>query len=266
MTFRHLEPDDYHPELGAPFALSVKWPYCEAIVCGPKRFENRSWAPPDTLCTDRIHLHASKTPADGHDLDGPRVRWSPSDGRALDALRGRIIGSVRICGYLKTDEPLAQARVPVAPDWTDVGSREDTAAHVARRAAGDPWAAHEADDGVIWILDRPEIVEEPPPARGNLGTWPTVEGLEAEVERCARCRRPGDRPHEVKFNDSGGFWWEDRGGHWHNQTGGRGNAHGVRHFESDPAKIYQRSNGTSLCEACAPQQPDEPSRMQKEIF
>lgn len=86
------------------FALTLWEPWASAIVFGPKRVENRIWAPPANVIGKRIWIHA------GVRID--RERWAKVEAlwpelRARSFVAGaekklavaRIIGSAIVAGY-----------------------------------------------------------------------------------------------------------------------------------------------------------------------
>src|SRR4029077_13343257 len=87
------------------YALTLWQPWASAIVLGPKRVENRPWAPPSKVLGKRIWIHAGLA-YDG-DRHGAVARLWPwldetADGRFRNAHylpRGAVIGSALVAGY-----------------------------------------------------------------------------------------------------------------------------------------------------------------------
>lgn len=118
-------------------ALTLHQPWAWAIIHGPKRIENRTWAPPASLIGQRIAIHAGKTfDHDGHHwiLQSFPDLSIPTDSAAFR--RGAIIGSVELVG-------------------------------VERKDPGDPWW----EGPVGWRLDKPLAYPEPIVCSGKQGLW-----------------------------------------------------------------------------------------------
>ena len=119
-------------------ALSLWQPWTEAIFYGPKRVENRSWAPPKTFHGKRLALHTAKKYDDWSD-NFIRALWPEFD----DAKRfpaGHIVGIVTLTGSRRVREGQ-----PVT----------------------DPWACGPC----AWELADPVTLAAPIPIRGAQGLW-----------------------------------------------------------------------------------------------
>jgi hypothetical protein len=73
-------------------ALTLIRPWSDAIVCGPKRVENRSWLPPPSLIGCHVAIHAGQK-YDDH-ISWPGGWWPP--GPSIEG----IVGVARLAGVL----------------------------------------------------------------------------------------------------------------------------------------------------------------------
>ena len=135
-------------------ALTLWRPWSDAIVHGPKRVENRPWAPHADVVGELIAIHAGRR---YDDLDGA-AEWPWPGGyvppHPSDSPTG-IVGVARVVGALDTRHGRYLQR------------RHDR--DLARLAAldRDPWWA----GPVGWLLDDVVALPEPIPHPGSLGLW-----------------------------------------------------------------------------------------------
>lgn len=116
--------------------LTLWRPWSDAIVRGPKRVENRPWAPPASILGKLIAIHAGqKYTASAWDLPGGYV--PPSNA----ACPKGIVGVARIVGYLDLRKDGRRSR-------TTLQVFERLTAHVDRLDE-DPWWA----GPVGWLLE-----------------------------------------------------------------------------------------------------------------
>lgn len=129
-------------------ALTVTQPWATLVIRGVKRFETRSWAPPDAVIGTRIAIHAAKgwRAADREMADFWHNDGTLAEPRA-DLPLGMILGTIEIAGARRTF-PL--------PD--EITAREMMMGDYSRGR----WA---------WILADPRPLAEPIPWRGALGLW-----------------------------------------------------------------------------------------------
>lgn len=126
--------------MGSVKVLTLTQPWATLVVTGRKRYETRSWRPPDFILGRRVAIHAAKGfPSWARDA-------AIEFGFVPDALPlGAVIGSVVIHGWHPTET-------------VDVDDEE--------RRYGDYSRGRYA-----WILGDPKQRDEPAPARGALGFW-----------------------------------------------------------------------------------------------
>ena len=133
-------------------ALSLKQPWAWSIVHGPKRIENRKWAPWPQVVGEVIAIHASKT----YDEDGASYirqvfREPPAKGVAV---AGAIIGVARVVGCARS---MADPRLlPLDQVYWFFG----------------PYA---------WLLDDVRALASPVPCAGALALWNVPSALETQV-------------------------------------------------------------------------------------
>jgi hypothetical protein len=154
------------------FALTVRDPWAQAIIYGPKRIENRTRKPPSKIIGERIAIHCGKTHATVLDDDPDVLRQL---GRAqLHATeysveeRGRIIGTARVVGWWRVQERTVGGEF-CDPDLSEplqiIGGELDWRGH--GDPDNDPWWT----GPVGWLLDDVRELAEPVPARGMPGVW-----------------------------------------------------------------------------------------------
>lgn len=160
-------------------ALTFWRPWTDAIVRGPKRVENRSWAPPAHLLGAYLAIHAGQRYERG-DWPWPEG-YAPPD--AADSPQG-IVGVARVVGALRImpngmrrrvfrdgDEPLLSRSTLAAVDRLDTLDR-------------DPWWAGPCG----WLLDDVTAIE-PVAAKGARGLWHVPPDVADEVRRRWRSAR-----------------------------------------------------------------------------
>lgn len=145
-------------------ALTVWRPWSDAIVRGPKRVENRVWAPPGRLLGHYIAVHAGKR----YDEDcWPMPGFEPPE--PDDSPTG-IVGVARLLGVLEVrgkKKRMHQALQASGPFWP--GMPPDAAGELGRRLwmlDQDPWWAGPCG----WLLGEVRAID-PIPCRGAQGLW-----------------------------------------------------------------------------------------------
>ena len=142
-------------------ALSIRDPWAQAIVNGPKRVENRTWAPPEHIRGQRIAIHTSKKVEhnDAQDLaDHALFDYKPGE-----AYPGYIIGVATIIGVMNPETHQTETwveGVDIPPhcivDWFVTGC----------------WG---------WLLDDVHALTRPIPAKGMLGLWTVPPHVESDI-------------------------------------------------------------------------------------
>lgn len=148
-------------------AITLWRPWSDAIIHGPKRIENRTWAPPRALLGHTIAIHSGKTwDADiGCGLRAMGSGWSPPMENAQSP-QG-VIGVARLVGFIDDAQGVAWGRAE--PSSLLVRCLRETAqwdARIAPRLA-DPWWM----GPVGWIFDEPLALTTPIACRGAQGLW-----------------------------------------------------------------------------------------------
>lgn len=115
------------------YALTLHRPWAWAIAHGPKRIENRSWAPPRWARGMRLAIHAGKT-------------FNERDRNVIASRYGLSVPS-------KDDDPMGIVALA-----TLAGSTTES---------DDPWF----NGPVGWILKDVRALPQPVPARGAQGLW-----------------------------------------------------------------------------------------------
>lgn len=150
------EPAD---EIDTGLALTLWQPWASAIVSGPKRVENRIWAPPEGVIGRRIWIHAGLSYAQDRHAQLLAL-WPELDELVLPT--GAILGSAVVAGYGHDDRVMHRARVGAAtPAIFD-----------------DPWWIGPYG----WLLDDVRALPEPVPCRGMQKLW------RVPADALARCR------------------------------------------------------------------------------
>lgn len=148
-------------------ALTLWRPWSDAIVRGPKRVENRTWAPLAGVVGRFIAIHAGSRFDDsgGIDLMAMGSGWTPP--LEPDESPMGIVGAARIVGSLNTRmrDPMLRLQ------YADRADRDRLAA-----LDRDPWWV----GPVGWLLDD-VIAIEPVPCRGAQGLWTVPPDVEALV-------------------------------------------------------------------------------------
>ena len=145
-------------------ALSLKQPWAWLVINGYKRVENRSWTPPRDAVGERIALHAGLRP------DENRTSWDIARERGIEIPGvwglplGRIVGTVRIIGWLDTrKEP-------------DVHPGLD--AEAVDHALASPWWS----GPVGIVLAEPRPLQQPIDYSGSLGLWRIPADIAERIE------------------------------------------------------------------------------------
>lgn len=148
-------------------ALTLHQPWASAIIAGPKRIENRPWAPPRELLGRRFWIHAGLT----YDVQG--ALFCEARGfRAIEAQtpRGVILGSVRLAGYWTPGTTGATRLV------TGDGGRPTPAQVDAALVGG--WMFGPFG----WMLLDPKPLRTPVACRGLQKLWSLPAAVRAAIE------------------------------------------------------------------------------------
>jgi hypothetical protein len=164
------------------YGLTVQDPWAQAIIWGPKRIENRGKRPPEKIIGERIAVYTGKTV----DLQAVHAAWhgKPLDGwgdyysKKEHHHPGHIIGTVRVQGFYEPGgdwEMRGGFRAGSEWEWlvSAIFDANDSA-RAAQMVEDDPWWQGPAG----WLLDDPQPLDEPVPARGFPGVW----NVERQVE------------------------------------------------------------------------------------
>lgn len=139
-------------------ALSVKQPWCWAIVNGPKRIENRSW---NTAYRGQIAIHASLP----WDNGGENSQIVQSEWRQLTG-----DGSLR-----RSSAGIEFGAVLAVADLVDVCTvRGDHTSCWCGTTWAAPYQCH-------WRLENVQRLTEPVPCRGALSLWRLPDEVDAAV-------------------------------------------------------------------------------------
>lgn len=155
--------------------LTLHRPWAAAIVHGPKRVENRTWAPPLALVRGglTIAIHAGKRwDADGaSDMVVTPGLWPDAKGRIPSR------GSERLTAW-----PVEWTREGIVGTARVVDSREfgDTLGW-KDRPHGDPWFVGPWG----WVLDDVRALPAPIPCRGAQGLWRLPPAIETYLRTLA---------------------------------------------------------------------------------
>ncbi len=127
------------------YCLSVQQPWAALIITGRKKVEHRTWKPPQKIIGKRIFIHASKkVDTSCHYMTGRAAGKATL--RRLSEIKGAIIGSVVIAGYL--DHFTISGDLIRSP--------------------------------VDWTLKDAQILETPVYCKGRLGIWKVEDMLDAD--------------------------------------------------------------------------------------
>ena len=142
-------------------ALTIRDPWAQAIIHGPKRIENRGQRL-DSMLGERVAIHVSKT----IDKDawhyatavlGSKPPWSEYIAHEDLSHPGHIIGSVRLIGYCDArGDEIDHVQATFTERW--------------HGGAPCPTTSEWWQGPVGWLLDD-VVVYEPAPARGMPGFW-----------------------------------------------------------------------------------------------
>ena len=147
-------------------ALTVRQPWADAIVHGPKNIENRTQ---QTHRRGLVLIHAAKQLDQVGTRGYPAVhlrRWIESGQVSRDWALGAIVGVARIvdCHPAK-----AWWRGGCCTPWGECGPDSESVWH--------------------WVLDERSALPEPVPARGALGFWrPAADTLAAVLKQIGATR------------------------------------------------------------------------------
>lgn len=156
-------------------ALTLWRPWSDAIVRGPKRVENRSWAPPSSVLHEVMALHAG--------LHYDRGAWPWPVGFAPpspDNSPTGIIGVARVMGAFRR-----LSRDSIELIYEDEHPRFDLgAALLLEHMEQDPWFAGPYG----WLLG--EVVAiDPVPCKGAMGIWRVPPAVGDEVLQRVEAKR-----------------------------------------------------------------------------
>lgn len=203
--------DDGSLFAGVKYGLTIWWPWSTAIIHSHKRVENRTWRPWDRIIGKRIAIHCGKTKDDSaieQIMAVPDIEWLPEDGPAFDDVKGCIIGTAKVLGYIDEDGGCAEL-VGEPSGW--VSRDGETLQDAIRKSLfvnlwwGGP---------VGWILDEAHPIDDPIPARGQSGLWNVQKQIRAAIARCDRCGRPdGQTVPELPSGawSDGEQWYDSQG-------------------------------------------------------
>lgn len=181
------------------YGLTVRDPWAQAIIWGPKRIENRGKRPPDKIVGERIAIHCGKVvdeeatinATNASRLDEPwglydvAVNHDRTLSRAGDLFGhhhpGHIIGTVRVIGTVDArPDGLAHAtqisgarnRRIASEVFTDGKVKHLTG--IGHAVTDNPWW----QGPVGWLLADPHPLDEPVAARGMPGIWDVDRQIE----------------------------------------------------------------------------------------
>lgn len=130
------------------YALTIWQPWATAIALGPKRVENRTWAPHSGLKPgDRLIIHAAARKPTINDCEGVMELWPELPAREELPLGAAVA--------------IATYRGARHCDWVD------------------PWAS----GPVCWGLDDINALPAPVPMRGRQGLWTLSVGQRWAIDR-----------------------------------------------------------------------------------
>ena len=170
-------------------AITIRDPWAQAIIHGPKRVENRGQRLRKML-GERVAVHVSKTVDTEAWYQLDENRYFPGDLPKYMAAQdfhhpGQIIGSVRLVGWFENNlgPMFGEFEMEVLPDttwWKRVAeSMQAGVAHGLDRYAveNNPWF----QGPVGWLLD--DVIEyRPVEARGMPGFWTIDEEIREKLE------------------------------------------------------------------------------------
>lgn len=161
VLFLRLQENRHRPRIRG---LTVKQPWASCISPGPKRIENRTWAPFGLARPHYLAIHAGKTDDDVQAWTAACRLWPQ-----LVDLRPRLPRSAIV----------AVARFVEVQEYETVAEVSDEAGERMDPWACGPWC---------WCLG--DVVSiEPVPCRGAQGLWPLPEAVLGEVRaRWARAK------------------------------------------------------------------------------
>jgi len=151
--------------------LTVRDPWSQAIVYGPKRIENRGKRPPEKILGERIAVQAGKgvDPLPGMLHKPPEMELKGWGGYETTEERhhpGHIIGTVRVVGYWVPSDNDCQVIASPESYWWDCINEEKGIIRTDL-VESNPWW----QGPVGWLLADPQPLDEPIPARGMPGVW-----------------------------------------------------------------------------------------------
>jgi len=158
--------------------LTVRDPWAQAIIYGPKRIENRGKRPPYKIIGERIAVHTAniwdgKETAACHHLADYWDRYMPEIPKSeiIGKMKvrhhpGHIIGTVRVVGYWNPPDDTCEVIAAPESCWWDC-INEDKGLIRTDLVESDPWW----QGPVGWLLADPQPLDEPVPARGMPQVW-----------------------------------------------------------------------------------------------
>ncbi len=148
-------------------ALTLYRPWSQCIVYGPKRIENRPWAPPAKVIGTTIAIHAGK-------------KWD-KDGEAFMRKHGfnppmtvdeepamALVGTARV--MLSFNLKVPASRQSAFTGFADVSA-------IIEDVRKSPWAF----GPVCWVLEDVKALVKPVPCAGALGLWKIAPDLEEQM-------------------------------------------------------------------------------------
>lgn len=173
-------------------ALTIKAPFAQAIVHGPKRIENRTWKPHEDVMGERIAIHCGKSMAKPGDYDDTAAIEQLDEAHAYCVGEGAteagcIIGTARVVGVAHRDTTddreahggvipgVAEVEYFCRSQW-NITDQTGTAPYEVR-IPEHPWDNPWWLGPIGWLLDDVRQVE-PVEARGMPGLWRVPDEIE----------------------------------------------------------------------------------------
>lgn len=133
-------------------SLTLWQPWATLIIHGPKRIENRTWAPPHFVMNQRIAIHAGKKFQ--KDVWDDLKMFVRPDGPRTPPL-GAIVGTAIVRGYVLNADKLPEEQ----KEWFN--------------------------GPVGWVLDEIIALPEPISCNGAQGLWDVPPDIEQQILRKA---------------------------------------------------------------------------------